>query len=132
MSYADVLKGAAKVGRRVAVVGAGGIGFDVSDFLTHYPYSDDETLHDDPLPPKVDEVSDLLYVTSLCDTQAGVKEFLDDWGITDPAQHRGGLNPKTKTDTGKLRKVYLLQRKSDKFGATLGKTTGISFNHEVC
>lgn len=54
-----------------------------------------------------------------------MREFLNDWGITDPAQYRGGLNPKVKTDTDKLRKVYLLQRKPDKFGATLGKTTGI-------
>lgn len=65
MSYADVLRGTAKVGRRVAVIGAGGIGFDVSDFLTHYPYSDNETIHDHPLPPKVDEVSVMPLVVFL-------------------------------------------------------------------
>jgi 2,4-dienoyl-CoA reductase (NADPH2) len=62
ITYAELLKGTAKAGRRVAVIGAGGIGFDVSEFLTHAPYSESSVdVHETPLAPKVDEVSLLCW-----------------------------------------------------------------------
>ncbi len=90
LSYIDVLNGA-PTGPRVAVIGAGGIGFDVAEFLTSAP---GETLQD----------------------------WRRDWGVGDPAQTPGGLTqPHPKPPT---RQVWLLQRKSQKLGKSLGKTTG--------
>jgi 2,4-dienoyl-CoA reductase (NADPH2) len=94
-TYADVITGAAKIGERVAVVGAGGIGFDVSEFLTH------AGAHGVP---------------------AGRAEWMAEWGVTDPAAERGGLT--TPQPTKAPRTVYLLQRKTSKVGAGLGKTSG--------
>jgi len=94
LSYIDVLLNNAKVGKRVAVIGAGGIGFDVSEFLVQDGHS--PTLHLD--------------------------EWLAEWGVADPAKARGGLvKPKI---TPPARQIYLLQRKKTKHGAGLGKTTG--------
>jgi 2,4-dienoyl-CoA reductase (NADPH2) len=94
-TYAEVITGAAQVGPRVAVIGAGGIGFDVSEFLTHVGAH-------------------------------GVPEQLDDWlaewGVADPATARAGLTTPVRPTPG--RTVYLLQRKTSKVGAGLGKTTG--------
>jgi 2,4-dienoyl-CoA reductase (NADPH2) len=94
-TYADVIMGRAEVGNRVAVVGAGGIGFDVSEFLTHAG-------------------------------PQGVPQSVDDWrrewGVGDPADAPGGLVP--KTPAASPRQVYLLQRKTSKVGAGLGKTSG--------
>jgi 2,4-dienoyl-CoA reductase (NADPH2) len=93
LSYIDVLRGA-KVGGRVAVVGAGGIGFDVAEFLTQKGAS--PTLH--------------------------LEDWLAEWGVTDPAAARGGLAaPRPEAPA---RKVTLLQRKPEKPGRKLGKTTG--------
>ncbi len=94
-SYADVLNGAATVGDRVAVVGAGGIGFDVSEFLTHA----------DPHGPA-----------------QPAEQWRREWGVGDPARTRGGLLAADPPASG--RQVYLLQRKTSKAGAGLGKTTG--------
>lgn len=120
VSYVDVLRHSAPVGKRVAVIGAGGIGFDVSDFLTH----SDDAHHVRPteagVPPAVD-------------TEA-VEHFLRDWGI-DKSIEKGGLlgRPDIRREappipataaTPAARKVYLLQRKEGKVGAGLGKTTG--------
>jgi 2,4-dienoyl-CoA reductase (NADPH2) len=93
--YADVITGAATLGERVAVIGAGGIGFDVSEFLTH-PGTHGEPQDRD--------------------------EWLREWGVGDPAQARGGLV--TATAPPSVRTVYLLQRKTTKVGAGLGKTSG--------
>jgi 2,4-dienoyl-CoA reductase (NADPH2) len=94
-TYADVITGSARVGARVAVVGAGGIGFDVCEFLTH-------------------------------DGQHGVPQALPawmaQWGVTDPATARGGLV--APAPPRPARQVFLLQRKTSKVGAGLGKTTG--------
>ena len=119
VSYIDVLKHRVPVGKRVAVIGAGGIGFDISDFLTHVDEPGSEHARrfikrgSDEVPaPAVD--------------QALVNSFLKDWGI-DPEINKGGLQsaagvaPKTPKTA---RKVYLLQRKRGKVGSTLGKTTG--------
>ena len=96
LSYADVLSGRAEVGRRVAIVGAGGIGFDVAEYL----------LHDGDSPT---ELPDL---------------WRTEWGVADPARHRGGLSPEGPRPEPPARDVTLLQRKAEKPGKRLGKTTG--------
>ena len=95
LSYIDVLKGA-PVGRRVAVVGAGGIGFDVA-----------ETLVEDGVSPTLD---------------AGL--WRQEWGVSAPWQDRGGLAPEGPQPRPPAREVHLLQRKAEKPGRHLGKTTG--------
>ncbi len=95
VSYIDVLRNNAKVGKSVAVIGAGGIGFDVSEYLV----TDDSPTED-------------------------LDEWLEEWGVTDPAKHRGGLVPTGPNPDAPARKLYLLQRKSEKLGKRLGKTTG--------
>ncbi|CAE7587094.1 fadH, partial [Symbiodinium microadriaticum] len=114
VSYADLLKGKVRAGRRVAVIGAGGIGFDVAEFLTHNPYDERAVtdIHSTPLPAKVDNVA--------------VDRFLQEWGV-DRDIAGGGLQPGDDVISENAlpaRKVYLLQRKGGKFGAGLGKTTG--------
>ncbi|MCK0168724.1 NADPH-dependent 2,4-dienoyl-CoA reductase [Jannaschia sp. S6380] len=96
VSYIDVLRGGARVGARVAVVGAGGIGFDVSDYLVHDGHSATENL----------------------------PEWLTDWGVADPEAHRGGLAPEGPQPGKPARRVTLLQRKAEAPGKRLGKTTG--------
>jgi len=93
LGYIDVLNGAA-VGKSVAVVGAGGIGFDVSEFLIANGHSAtlDSTL------------------------------WRREWGVGDPAQTAGGLAD--PAPDAPARQVYLLQRKAEKPGRNLGKTTG--------
>ncbi|MEO0904827.1 MAG: NADPH-dependent 2,4-dienoyl-CoA reductase [Pseudomonadota bacterium] len=95
MSYIDVLRGKAEVGQNVAIVGAGGIGFDVAEFL----------------------------VTDESPTE-NLDEWLEEWGVGDPAQTRGGLRPEGPQPEAPVRQVTLLQRKSEKLGKRLGKTTG--------
>jgi 2,4-dienoyl-CoA reductase (NADPH2) len=94
VSYIDVLRGTAPVGARVAIIGAGGIGFDVAAFIT-----DQQAHGTDP--------------HSL---------FFQHWGVDVDPDVPGGLKPPAKVDAG--RTVYLLQRKQDKVGAGLGLTTG--------
>ena len=96
LSYIDVLAGGAEVGDRVAVIGAGGIGFDVSEYL----------VQDHPS-PTVD-----------------VGEWLEEWGVTDPDRAPGGLAANGPQPSAPARQVTLLQRKTSKHGAGLGKTTG--------
>ncbi|MEY2594090.1 MAG: hypothetical protein RI972_1779 [Pseudomonadota bacterium] len=96
LSYVQVLRGHADVGPRVAIIGAGGIGFDVAEFLSHQGPS-----------------------TTL-DLQAWQRE----WGVGDPAQSPGGLAPQGPQPEAPAREVFLLQRSQGKLGAGLGKTTG--------
>ena len=95
-NYLDVLSGKRTVGARVAVVGAGGIGFDVAEFLVHDGHS--ITLDRDA--------------------------WLREWGVGDPAVARGGVAGVKPQPTPPAREVFLLQRKAGKPGAGLGKTTG--------
>ncbi|NEX63295.1 NADPH-dependent 2,4-dienoyl-CoA reductase [Noviherbaspirillum galbum] len=95
LSYLDVLKNDAPVGRSVAVIGAGGIGFDVSEFLLHDPAI--------PLP-------------------VPVGHWAGEWGVDMEGGSPGGLCPPVPEKP--VRQIYLLQRKSSKPGATLGKTSG--------
>ena len=96
VNYIDVLRGKAKVGHKVAVIGAGGIGFDVSEFLAHEGTS-----------PTVD-----------------LPLWMKEWGVTDPAEHRSGLAPEGPQPEEPAREITLLQRKKTKHGKGLGKTTG--------
>lgn len=96
VDYIDVLRHKTPVGKRVAVIGAGGIGFDVSEFLAHEGESPTENL----------------------------PEWMREWGVTDPAEHRGGLAPEGPQPVPAARDITLLQRKATKHGKGLGKTTG--------
>ena len=93
LSYLEVLNGR-PVGPRVAIVGAGGIGFDVAEFLV----ADGHSTALDPV------------------------AWMAEWGVADPAVARGGLAP-PRIDPPS-RRVYLLQRKPAPLGKGLGKTTG--------
>ena len=93
LGYIDALQGA-PVGPRVAVIGAGGIGFDVSEFLVHHGESPTEH----------------------------PAQWRAEWGVGDPAETPGGLADPAPTPPA--RQVWLLQRKPEKPGRHLGKTTG--------
>lgn len=94
LSYLDVLRDKKPVGKTVAVIGAGGIGFDVSEYLTHEGES----------------------------PSLNLAKFNEEWGIDSDYTERGGIKaphlPKPP------RQIYLLQRKTTKVGEGLGKTTG--------
>lgn len=98
LSYVDVLLHREPVGRRVAIVGAGGIGFDVAEYLA--------------------TGTDLGHVSPTTDLPIWLRE----WGVADPTQRRGGVTRAQPEPPA--REVLLLQRKSGKHGASLGKTTG--------
>ncbi|MGW1887452.1 oxidoreductase [Streptomyces sp. NPDC001970] len=94
VSYLDVLRDGAKVGERVAIVGAGGIGFDVAEFLT----DGGEGASLDP------------------------ETYFRQWGVDTSYATPGGLRAPERPEPP--RTVHLLQRKATKVGAGLGKTTG--------
>jgi 2,4-dienoyl-CoA reductase (NADPH2) len=95
LTYVDVLLHGKPVGERVAIIGAGGIGFDVAEFLVTPP-GHSPTLH--------------------------LQEWLTEWGVTDPVNVRGGVvRPQPAPPA---RRVTLLQRKAGRPGKGLGKTTG--------
>ena len=96
MGYLDAILERKPVGENVAVIGAGGIGFDVSELLTHSGES-----------------------TSL-DREA----FWKEWGIDLGLEARGGVAGVQPKPAAAARQVYLLQRKKSKVGAGLGKTSG--------
>jgi 2,4-dienoyl-CoA reductase (NADPH2) len=95
-SYIDVLNGTATIGGTVAVIGAGGIGFDVAEFLS---VGDDSPTED-------------------------LAEWKREWGVGSPDQTRGGLAADGAQADAPVRQVCLLQRKAQKLGKGLGKTTG--------
>lgn len=94
LSYIQVLKERVPVGKRVAIIGAGGIGFDTAEYLTHE--GDSGSLNPE--------------------------KFYAEWGIDTSYEHVGGL--KSAELEKSEREIYLLQRKSASVGAGLGKTTG--------
>jgi 2,4-dienoyl-CoA reductase (NADPH2) len=98
LSYVDVLRHGRPVGARVAIVGSGGIGFDVAEYLSHG--------------------ADLGHPSPSLDRQAWQRE----WGVTDPEVERGGV-VRARPEPA-ARRVTMLQRKPGKPGAGLGKTTG--------
>ncbi len=95
LSYVDVLRNKVKVGKRVAIIGAGGIGFDVAEYLSHQGLS------------------------SSLDPQA----FMKEWGIDPTFESRGAVEGHEPAHHS-AREIYLLQRKTTKLGKGLGKTTG--------
>ncbi|MBU9826018.1 NADPH-dependent 2,4-dienoyl-CoA reductase [Rahnella sp. L151-1A] len=96
LTYLDVLRDKKPVGQRVAIIGAGGIGFDTAEYLVH------------------------KGVSSSLSTQV----FSHEWGIDQSLTHRGGLAPQGPQPEPAAREIVLLQRKTTKVGAGLGKTTG--------
>ena len=96
LSYLDVVRDKKPVGKKVAVIGAGGIGFDICEYLTH----------------------------SGAATSQNIEAFMREWGIDMSLKARAGIEGVEPQVSPSPREVYLLQRKSSKVGAGLGKTTG--------
>lgn len=96
VNYIDVLRGKAKAGDRVAIVGAGGIGFDVAEYLVHEGTG----------------------------PTGNLALWKAEWGVGDPGEQPGGLAPDGPQPKAPARQVTLLQRKAEKPGRHLGKTTG--------
>jgi len=95
MSYLDVLRDKKQVGHKVAIIGAGGIGFDVGEFLVHKHANSD---------------------------QAEKQQWYKEWGVDTALEHRSGLIDAQVLPAE--RDVYLLQRKESALGKNLGKTSG--------
>lgn len=96
LSYLDVIRDKKPVGKRVAIIGAGGIGFDVAELLAH----------------------------GKTNTALDKKAFFREWGIDASLAARGGIEGVEAKMEASTRDIYLLQRKTSKVGAGLGKTTG--------
>ncbi len=97
LSYIDVITGKKTVGKSVAIIGAGGIGFDVAEFLSHHP-----DIH----------------------PSQNIEDYLHYWGIDPKNEARGGVQGIFPLEITSPRQIYLLQRKQEKMGKNLGKTTG--------
>lgn len=95
LTYIEVLREKKPVGNKVAIIGAGGIGFDVAEYLTH-----------EGVPPSTD-----------------VKTYMQEWGVDMSLENRAGLADKAIVPPSP-REIFLLQRKKTKVGGGLGKTTG--------
>lgn len=96
MTYAALLSGDRIAGQRTAIIGAGGIGFDVAEYLS----------------------------ANQKDSTANLTSWMAEWGIADPQSHRAGLCPSGHTPGKPLRSITLMQRKAERLGRGLGKTTG--------
>ena len=106
MSYADLLSGRVQAGRRVAVIGAGGIGFDVATFL----------LHDE-------------HEGNAANVPQALAQFYAEWGVDTSPAAAGGLKPAQPISAP--REVTLLQRKPEKPGRSLGMSTGWALKAEL-
>ena len=96
LSYIDVLKHKKPVGKRVAVIGAGGIGFDVSEYLSHIGES----------------------------TSLNIDAWLKEWGIDKSITARSGIEDVKPEFEPSPREIFMFKRSAGKFGGNLGKTTG--------
>jgi 2,4-dienoyl-CoA reductase (NADPH2) len=96
LSYIDVLKHKKPVGKRVAVIGAGGIGFDVSEYLSHTGEA----------------------------TSRNIDAWLKEWGIDKTMQARSGIEDVKPEFDPSPRAIFMFKRSAGKFGGNLGKTTG--------
>ena len=96
LSYIDVLKLKKPVGKRVAVIGAGGIGFDVSEYLSHEGES----------------------------TSLNIDAWLKEWGIDKTLEARSGVEGVEVKIPESPREIFMFKRSKGKFGGGLGKTTG--------
>ena len=95
--YQEVFNDGVKLGNRIAIIGAGGIGFDVAEYISSSGIS-----------PTLD-----------------INKWMEKWGVTDPAIERGGvLQKKEIRSEDSSKEIFLLQRKNEKVGKRLGKTTG--------
>lgn len=113
ISYADLLNGTATVGDKVAVIGAGGIGFDVSEYLT--------SKHGQPLHELGEQT---LKDPSYRPEPQPIEQWREEWGVTLNTDYQtdGGLEKPEKLTP--VRQVYLMQRTKGRLGAGLNKTTG--------
>jgi len=96
LTYIDVLKHKKPVGKKVAVIGAGGIGFDVSEYLAHEGES----------------------------TSQNIDAWLNEWGIDKSLEARSGIEGVAKDIHPSPREIFMFKRSKGKFGGNLGKTTG--------
>jgi 2,4-dienoyl-CoA reductase (NADPH2) len=96
MDYLDVIGAKKSVGQKVAIIGAGGIGFDTAEYITHSGES----------------------------TSQNIPAFMKEWGIDMTFGSRSGIEGVTAQPEPSPREVYLLQRKTTRVGKGLGKTTG--------
>ncbi|MBE7698579.1 NADPH-dependent 2,4-dienoyl-CoA reductase [Tenacibaculum finnmarkense] len=96
LNYIDVIKHKKPVGKRVAVIGAGGIGFDVSEYLAHQGES----------------------------TALNIDAWLKEWGIDKTLKSRAGIENVTPEFYPSPREIFMFKRSKGKFGKNLGKTTG--------
>jgi len=96
LSYIDVLKHKKTVGKKVAVIGAGGIGFDVSEYLSH----DGES------------------------SSQNIDAWLKEWGIDKSLESRSGIEGVKPDFHPSVREIFMFKRSKGKFGGNLGKTTG--------
>jgi len=96
MDYLDVIGAKKSVGQKVAIIGAGGIGFDTAEYITHAGES----------------------------TSQNIPAFMKEWGIDMTFGSRSGIEGVTAQPVPSPREVYLLQRKTTRVGKGLGKTTG--------
>ncbi len=96
VAYVDAILGRKPIGRRVAIIGAGGIGFDVAELVTHQGTS----------------------------AALDIDVFAREWGIDFKGHPRGGVTGVLPQVAKAEREVFLMQRKADALGRTLGRTTG--------
>mgnify|MGYP005989860407 CR=1 FL=1 len=96
LNYIDVLKHKKPVGKRVAVIGAGGIGFDVAEYLAHEGESSSQN----------------------------IDVWLKEWGIDKTLSARSGIEGIEPEFDRSSREIFMLKRSKGKFGGKLGKTTG--------
>ncbi len=96
LSYIDVLKHKKAVGKRVAIIGAGGIGFDVAEYLAHEGKS----------------------------TTLDIDAWLQEWGIDKTMTARSGIEGVRAVVAPSSREIFMFKRSKGKFGGKLGKTTG--------
>lgn len=96
VNYLDVIGDKKSVGRKVAIIGAGGIGFDTAEYITHSGEA----------------------------TSQNIPAFMKEWGIDMTFGSRSGIEGITAQPEPSPREVYLLQRKTTRVGKGLGKTTG--------
>ncbi|MCC7183437.1 MAG: 2,4-dienoyl-CoA reductase [Rhodocyclaceae bacterium] len=103
LSYTEALTGAKPVGRRVAIIGMGGIGYDMAEFLCTPPVAEGER----------------------------IRVFLEHWGVDPENRGPGGFLPGGIPKLQPAREVTMLQRKSERPGGTLGLTTGWVLKSEI-
>ena len=95
--YQEVFNSEVSLGNKIAIIGAGGIGFDMAEYISS------------------SGISPTLNIT----------KWMEKWGVVDPEKERGGVLPKSEITLNTTSKeIFLLQRKNEKIGKRLGKTTG--------